>query len=343
MSVDLTEIQDSARQISSGVGVAAGEEKTWPLIIELGLLQVSVPEELGGLGQGLSGACALYRELGASLASGPYLSSMLAIDAICHGELTRREHWVERVTSTDYVAAPLAESSLSVDAARMSGVAVAVPSADIATHFLICTSSGDCVVLVPRAQPGVEITSRPTWDTTRRLFDVDFRNIELEPGLTVASGNAARLLIQRLSTHRDFALASDSVGGAGALLNMTVEYLRARRQYGRPLALFQALKHRCADLKVLISTAEALLLDSLTRLDDTIDRHDETMGKAARYLACSAYSRVAEEALQLHGGIGMTSDHSCHLFLKRAMLNEHLGRRSDSYELDIADGMLSTL
>jgi alkylation response protein AidB-like acyl-CoA dehydrogenase len=65
------------------------------------------------------------------------------------------------------------------------------------------------------------------------------------------------------------------------------------------------------------------------------------MGKTVKSLACSVYSRVAEEALQLHGGIGMTSEHPCHLFLKRALLNEHLGGRCDSYELDIAAGLLS--
>lgn len=147
-----------------------------------------------------------------------------------------------------------------------------------------------------------------------------------------------------IATQRDFALAADSVGGATALLDLTVEYLQARKQFGRPLAMFQALKHRCADLKVQTSAAEALLFDSLSRLDgQNAGTEAETMGKAAKYLACSVYSRVAEEALQLHGGIGMTSDHSCHLFLKRALLNEHLGRRSDTYEVDLAADLLSRL
>ncbi len=346
MSVELGEIQDSARQIANEVGVAASEEKTWPLILDLGLLQVAVPEELGGLGQGFASTCALYRELGASLGSGPYLSSMLAIDAICQSELPNRERWIERATGTETIVTSLADTSLSVGAAgdsiRVSGIATAVPGADTASYILIYTADGEHVALVPRTHPEIAITSRPTWDTTRRLSDVRFDNVELESDLTLARGPAAKALIQRLLTHRDFALAADSVGGADALLSMTIEYLQARRQYGRPLALFQALKHRCADLKVLISAADAFLTDSLGRLPAAVSSQERTAARTAKYLACSAYSRVVEEALQLHGGIGVTSDHSCHLFLKRAMLNECLGEQG-SYESDIADAWLSAL
>jgi alkylation response protein AidB-like acyl-CoA dehydrogenase len=174
------------------------------------------------------------------------------------------------------------------------------------------------------------------------LFDLRFTNAQVDEPLTLATGNAAITLSRRISTLRDFSLAADAVGGAQVLLDRTVDYLQTRRQFGRPLALFQALKHRCADLKALTSSSEALLLDSLNRFGEQIKGPEaEAKGKAAKYLACSVYVRVAEEALQLHGGIGMTSEHPCHLFLKRALLNEHLGRNNGSYELDIADGFLS--
>jgi alkylation response protein AidB-like acyl-CoA dehydrogenase len=172
-----------------------------------------------------------------------------------------------------------------------------------------------------------------------------FTNVVLAEKFTLARGTAAQALTARLATQRDFALAAEAVGGANALLDLTVGYLNTRHQFGRPLALFQALKHRCADLKALIAGAEALLLDSLGR--SGMHAHDagmaasaELMGKQVKLLACAAYARVAEEALQLHGGIGMTSEHVCHLFLKRAMLNEHLGRAQDHYEADLAAQLL---
>jgi alkylation response protein AidB-like acyl-CoA dehydrogenase len=136
------------------------------------------------------------------------------------------------------------------------------------------------------------------------------------------------------------------VGGAAALLEITVEYLQTRRQFGRPLAMFQALKHRCADLRAMIEAADALLWHGLARaagpLESDADlREADALARRARRLAGETFSMVAEESLQLHGGIGMTSEHACHLFLKRAMLSEHLGREPQDYDLGVADALLA--
>ena len=336
----LSELRDSARQVLSGLGLAVSEEKAWPIVTDLGWLLVGVPEKLGGLEQGVVGSCAFYSELGRSLAAAPYIAATLAIDAICLSNIADQQALVERFTTGDIVTASLAESSAVIANNKVTGTMTGVPSADKASHVLVTTADGDHVALLALSQPGVELIARQTWDTTRRLFDVSFKDVALDNALTLANGAAAKALSTRIFTLRDFALAADAVGGAEALLEMTVEYLKTRKQFGRPLALFQALKHRCADLKMLISSAEALLNDSLSRVGNQLeDTQAAAMGKAAKYLACSVYARVAEESLQLHGGIGMTSEYPCHLYLKRALLNEHLG--SGNYELDIADHFLS--
>jgi alkylation response protein AidB-like acyl-CoA dehydrogenase len=346
----VNELRDSARQVLDGLGRAAAEQTAWPQIAELGWLMIATPEEQGGLGMGLAGACALHMELGRGLATVPFLPAILAIDAVSQGTLADQEAWLARLTSgEDYVAAPLAESTLGIerganDELRLTGTAVAVPSADRASHVLVCITAGDCVALVPLAQPGVETVSRPTWDETRRLYDVRFTDVKLDAQLQLASGADARALTARLATLRDFALAADAIGGAQALLELTVAYLQTRQQFGRPLALFQSLKHRCADLKALTEGADALLYDKLGRVGERLDDLDaELAGKAVKGLACTAFATVAEEALQLHGGIGMTSEHDCHLFLKRAMLNEHLGRGQHRYEADLAARFLGNV
>ncbi|PTU30127.1 acyl-CoA dehydrogenase family protein [Stenotrophobium rhamnosiphilum] len=336
----LIELRDSARQVLSGLGLAVNEEKVWPIVTDLGWLLVGVPETLGGLEQGVTGSCAFHAELGRSLAAAPYAAATIAIDAICHSTLANQQSLIERFATGEIVTASLAESAVAIASNKVTGTMTAVPSADKASHVLVCVENSELVALLSLNQPGVEITARQTWDTTRRLFDVRFADVALDETLTLASGADAKTLSSRISTLRDFALAADAVGGAEALLEMTVEYLKTRKQFGRPLALFQALKHRCADLKMLISSAEALLNDSLSRVGNQLDGAQAVaMGKAAKYLACSVYARVAEESLQLHGGIGMTSEYPCHLYLKRALLNEHLG--SGNYELDIADHFLS--
>lgn len=345
MSLEVAELRVSAQQALRGIGVAAAEDKTWQVVVELGWLLVSVPEELDGLGQDLSAACALYRELGANVAAAPYLPAMLAVEAVCRGEISNRAEWLGRLTAGDFATASLfaggpAARSVS-GTVKLTGVASAVPSADKASHVLVSTH--EYVILAPLKQPGIEAVARPTWDVTRRLFDVHFADVVIPDGQILARGAAAQSLARTLSTHRDFALAADSVGGASALLDVTVEYLKTRRQFGRPLAMFQALKHRCADLKALTEAAEALLLENLSRAKDSSDAEAEVLAMQAKSLACGAYFRVAEEAVQLHGGIGMTSEHVCHRYLKRALLNAQLGRQHGSYDLDIAAGILSGL
>lgn len=349
MSDYLGELRESARQVIDGAGTPAYEDKTWPLIVELGWLLVSVPEELDGLGLGVPGACMLHTELGRGLTQAPFLPAMMALDAVCHSELAEKSDWVGRLTTGDLATAPLAEPELDLTPAgagevALDGLAAAVPSADKAGHALVWTVDSDCVALVPLDQAGVQVTERPTWDVTRRLFDLRFTRVALDEQLVLARGPAARDLVARLQSLRDLSLAADSLGGAAALLELTVDHLQTRQQFGRPLALFQALKHRCADLKTQLAAAEAMLLDSLARAGDHISHAEARLdSQKAKYLACAAFSRVTEEALQLHGGIGMAAEHPCHFFLKRAMLNEHLGSRETGYEQIIADAFLGEL
>jgi alkylation response protein AidB-like acyl-CoA dehydrogenase len=354
MNTDVRELQDSSRQVLAGLGLASDEAGSWSQIADLGWLMIATAEEMGGLGMGLAGACALQMELGRQLATVPFLPAVLAIEALAGSTLVAKAQWLERMTTGEvYVAVPLAESALSAQrdshgALLLTGTLAAVQSADSASHVLVSTTNGEHLGLVATAQPGVTVIERPTWDVTRRLFDLRCDAVTLEENHVVASGTAAQALIAILALQRDYLLAADAVGGAAALLQLTVEYLQARSQFGRPLALFQALKHRCADLKAQTEGAEALLLDSLARFGEHSGSIDaiasaELAGKAAKQLACASFATVAEEALQLHGGIGMTSEHNCHLFLKRAMLNEHLGRAQDSYETGIADTFLAGL
>jgi len=340
MTEQVRELYDAARQVMDGAGVAAAEDELWPQVAELGWLMVTTPEELGGLEMGLPEACALYQEMGRGLATAPFLSAMLAIEALANSDFAARGEWLERlVAGEDYVATPLVDGDLTLvdgDGLRVAGNAQAVPSADKASHLLVCGE--DAVALVPLE--GVGKTHCPTWDETRRLFEVDCDGVAVDAALVLARGADAKALAARLATVRDFALAADSVGGAAALLETTVEYLQTRQQFARPLAMFQALKHRCADLKATIEAAEALLQENLSRLswDDLAGAQD--LGRAACELASAAYTTTAEESLQLHGGIGMTEEHVCHLFLKRAMLNEHLGRPRESYARELAAGLL---
>lgn len=345
MSEYLNELRDSASQVIAGTETPATEQVLWPLIVELGWLLTMVPEELEGLGLGVQEACALHTELGRGLCQAPFLPAMLVVDALAQSGRDDRADTIMQMVGGECMTASLATSSLALDAQAgvVSGTLTAVLSADNASQVLLWTGGADLVALVPVQQSGLALQPRETWDTTRRLFDVSFDKVPVDALTVLAEGADALAMVARLETLRDFGLAADSVGAASALLDMTVEHLQTRKQFGRPLALFQALKHRCADMKTLIAGADALLLDSITGISsgDLAAAEAGIAATKAKLLACSAFSRVAEEALQLHGGIGMASEHPCHLYLKRAMLSEHLGSGPEQEADRVAANLLA--
>lgn len=328
-------------------GVAPDRRANWSLIAEMGWLGLAAPEALGGLGQGCEALATLYMELGRVLAPAPVLPALMAVEAVSKGkELRGRGAWIERLVGGERVTVSLKGGSVQIGETGKHGIAVtgnltAVPDADEASHLIIWADDGGICGLLPLNQPDfVEITPRATWDKSRRLFDVDILGAALKPELILARDDEAEDLVRDLQTHLLFGLAADSIGGAAAALEMTVDYLQTRRQFGRPLAMFQALKHRCADLKAQIAAAEALLW-SVAGKGGTQDPLLRAAGLKAH--ATSVFHAVAEEMIQLHGGIGLTAEHPCHLFLKRALLNEALAGGVDAWDAAVGADALARL
>lgn len=311
MSLVRAELQEAAGRAFGKGDLAPDRRKSWSLITDLGWLMAGVPEDLGGLGLDREATSVIHMELGRSLVPGPAIAQMMAIEALCAADgVPERDALLERAIGGEVMTVSLAGASAAPLAC--------VPDADHASHLLVL--GDEKVALV---QPATA-THRETWDKTRRLFDVTLTGA---PELVLAEGEPARALFERLQSLLLLALAADSLGGAQAALDLTVDYLKTRRQFGRPLALFQALKHRVADLRTWLSAAEALFW---TRAADPAATLTE-MG-ALKAHATSVYRQITEEAIQLHGGIGLTMEHTCHLFLKRAMLNAALGGDADHWE-----------
>jgi alkylation response protein AidB-like acyl-CoA dehydrogenase len=315
--IDRRELQDSARKAFGKAALAPDAAKSWALISEMGWLMMAVPEALGGLGLGREALGVVHYEMGRALVPGPAIAQMLAIEALCAADgFAGRDDLLGRAMAGEVMTASLAPQ-LSL---RELDVVIAVPDADRASHLLI--GEVDYLRFVPLAD--CTIARRETWDKGRRLFDVEVPD---DAGTVIVEGIAAWALSEHLASQLAFALAADSLGGADAILALTVDYLKTRRQFDRPLAMFQALKHRVADLKTQLATAEALLWFRARDPDATLTNLGALKAHATR-----VYASIAEEAIQLHGGIGLTEEHHCHLFLKRAMLNAALGGDADHWE-----------
>lgn len=339
MSVEINELRGSVRRVIEAAGVAASGEKVWAQAVELGWLMVDVPEALGGLGMGIQAASVIHTELGRGLVSAPYLSNMLVLDALCHSSVESQKEWIERVFAGQAIAASLSDCDIKLHDSQLSGNIVAVPNVKDTSHILLWTASKELVLLVALDQPGIEVVSTPVWDQTRPLYEVKIKQIDLVNQTILAEGSSAYELINRLLLDRDFALAAESIGSAAAILDLTVDHLQTRVQFKRPLAMFQALKHRCADMKADISAAEAMLNDATLKVSDGLETKQARLNSmAAKMLATTTFAQVAEDCLQLHGGIGMADEHPCHLYLKRSLLNEQLGGRARDYAVEIACG-----
>jgi alkylation response protein AidB-like acyl-CoA dehydrogenase len=315
--IELSELRDSVQKAFPADKLCPPRDAAWQIAAEMGWLMIGLPEDQGGLGLSREALVAVQFELGRVLSTAPLIPAMLALEGIAASDsLADRAGWIERICGGDYVPLnmlPGAVAGTSELNGRLSGFF----EADMASHVLAGLPGR--YVLIPTDAPGVTITERKLWDESRRLFDVELSNFKSDPALLVAEGEAAKALHDRISPLAQLAIGADSLGGANAALDMTVEYLKTRRQFDRPLAMFQALKHRCADLKIQIAGAEALLFQRAGEAGASI-----TDLGVAKALANDAFRMVAEEAIQLHGGIGLTDEHHCHLFMKRAMLNLQL-------------------
>jgi len=174
-------------------------------------------------------------------------------------------------------------------------------------------------VLAVVAPSADRIRPQPTVDGTRKIFRLDLDGLRV-PEDAVLAGDAVAAMAAVLDEAR-VALAADMTGGAERVLEMTVDHVKTRRQFDRPIGAFQAVQHACADMMVAVECAKAATTYAAWAVDRRAD--DATIAAAtAKATAGDAYRQVTAKAIQLHGGIGFTWEHDLHVFYKRAMSGE---------------------
>ncbi|HTI77186.1 MAG TPA: acyl-CoA dehydrogenase family protein [Mycobacterium sp.] len=256
------------------------DEALWKLLCEqVGAAALVVPEELGGAGGELADAAVVLEELGKGLVPTPLLGTTLAELAL----LAAAE------ADTDTLEG-LAEGTSLGTVVFDPGYVINGDTADVMIAADGTTLTRWTTFTAQRVEP---------MDPTRRLARVeagDTTTIGDDPGLA----DTAAIL-----------LAAEQIGAAARCLDLTVEYTKARVQFGRPIGSFQALKHRMADLYVAVQSARAVV-------NDAIAEPSSTSAALARVAASEAFSKVAAEAVQMHGGIAITWEHDIQLYFKRA-------------------------
>jgi alkylation response protein AidB-like acyl-CoA dehydrogenase len=327
----------------------AFDRKLWKMAADLGWLGLAAPERCGGLGAGIVETAALQRELGRFAAPIPYISTVLVERALAH--------WRPSSIADAFCSALCAGEKVAgagqigsgrdgglraerVDGKfRIEGTCALVLDGTGADLFLLSVRvPGEAAGLaLLQASDGLKVEPLPVADRTRAVARLVCNDV-VAPAETVLLGSPAAELTTMLADDARILIASDALGGAEAIFDKTVDYLKTRIQFGKPIGSFQALKHRCADHKVRIEAAKFLVDRAAAASQD----ERSLWAGLAKFNACDAYAAIAGDSVQLHGGIGFTWEHDAHLFLKRAKLNQHLFGDS-AEEQDRAARLLSAM
>ncbi|UFS97679.1 acyl-CoA dehydrogenase family protein [Nocardia huaxiensis] len=289
------------------------------LTVDIGCAALAVPEAAGGAGAGWREAAIVAEELGRAVAAVPFLGSAgIAVALLL--ELGRSDLLGAVAGGATMAAVALPFSTApgdSVDAVlvRDGKLCGTVPSvADAAAADFLLVPAGDAVYRVAADAAGLRRTEVVSLDMTRPLVDLVFDSVEAE---LLAAGEHIPAAVGEALRIGAVLLASEQLGLAERCFEMALEYVRIRRQFGRVIGSYQAIKHRLAELWVLLTHARAVARYAAecaaTRSPDL------PVAAALAQAHCSVVSQqIAEECVQFHGGIGFTWEHPAHLYLKRA-------------------------
>ena len=321
------------------------EAADWARIVSLEWPSLCLEERHGGAGYGVVERCLLMEEMGRALMPGPNLSSaVIASDLLAlaggEGEAARllAELGAGKTLATVLAGGDLLSSpdlggavvATCEDGAHRldgaSGIVLDAHAADVLVAIARIEGAELGIFVVPAHAAGLTRTPVSLIDGTRGAARVELRDVTAQ---RIDAGDAAGIARVALDRAR-VALAAEMVGGAQACLEMIVEYARLREQFGVPIGSFQAIKHRCANLYVLVEAAREAVQSAAEVADGAETEPLVACAAAAKLAASDAFVLAASEAIQLHGGIGFTWDHDAHLYFRRAKVDAQLlGSRAD--------------
>jgi alkylation response protein AidB-like acyl-CoA dehydrogenase len=312
----------------------------WRRGADLGWTSLLVAEDQGGgsvSGHGLIDLTLIAHEFGRHAAPGPLtpcnvVAAALSasgghpdvVDGLLSGHLTAS--WsLEEHGRRDPLDGIGVLARIDGDEVVLTGVKRPVEAAASADFMLVTARTGDGLtqVLVPSGTPGVTVRPMQSVDLTRRFSVVDFADVRVPLESVVGDAGRARHLVDRQFQLALVILNAEMVGAMERAFDMTVDWAFDRYSFGRPLASYQELKHRFADMKSWLEAAHAIADAAAVAVDSEAADATELVSIAKAFIGEYGIELV-QDCVQLHGGIGVTFDHDLHLFLRRATLDRSL-------------------
>jgi alkylation response protein AidB-like acyl-CoA dehydrogenase len=296
----------------------------WSKLTDQGYTGIIFPEEYGGVGLGKVELMLLMEEAGRALLPGPFFSTVILAGSvleavctqahkkkylapICRGEARSTVAILESSASWN-----LSDLQLSANKGKLTGEKLFVSDAAIADFILVAARNG--VFAVESKAPGLKISPMSGMDLTRKLYALEFSN-------TPAEEIGPNTNLPKAFDIATAALAAELVGGMQRTLDLTVEYAKTRKQFGKPIGMFQAVQHQCADMYLETeSSRSAVYYAGWTLEENTPDA--ATAVSIAKMYASDAGRTVGNRGIQIHGGMGFTWENDIHLYYRRAKASE---------------------
>lgn len=314
-------LDTSRRRFSAGA---------WKDMAEMGWLALATPESCGGLGVRISSIALLAEEAGRALVNEPLLGTgMLAPFLIAHhGDATQRDALLPRLHAGELrMACVLGDSRIDAKDGCLTGLQEVVPDADIADQLIVEVAGA--LWLVDATTPGVDRHAYPLLDG-RGAATLRF---DAAPAIRLGNeDNADFSAARRIAA---LATAADSLGAMQAAFDLTLDYLKTRRQFGVPLGTHQVLQHRAVDMYLRLGESRAVVEQAVASMQSGTPEAARD-AHAAKSFVCESARLALQEAVQLHGGIGITEEYAVSHYLRRVRVNEQLHGSAEAHLLAFA-------
>ncbi len=313
----------------------------WRKIAEQGWMGMLIPEQYGGFGMGMVDMAATLEEMGRALLPGPFFSTVLMAGTLVEkaGNESQKQKYLgaiargEAKASVAFLEDPPSWTPQTVQMkARPSaggyvldGAKLFVQDAAVADFFVVAARvEGDLALfVVARNAPGIAVRPMSSMDLTRKAYEVVFEGVRVASGDMLASGASALDALGRARAIATTGLVAEMTGGMQRLLELTVEYAKTRKQFGRPIGQFQAVQHQCADMLVYTESSRSAAYYAAYAIQEGIPEALLAVSVAKAY-ASEAYRETGNRAIQVHGGMGFTWENDAHLYYRRAKVSEQM-------------------
>jgi alkylation response protein AidB-like acyl-CoA dehydrogenase len=320
-------------------------EDTWSRMADLGWLGLRIPEEYEGVGLSFVDLAVLVEEMGRVAMPGPFLSTVLATEAIIEaGSTGEKEALLPRIARGESKATlAISEPAFRYDA---GGIGLrAVPEGEVyvlngTKLFVLDGHVSDLIVLAARTReglhpeegitlflldkdvPGVSTQLHSTLDRGRKQCELVLENVRIPASKVLGEVDRGWPTLNRTVNKGAVALSMEMVGGGQKVLDISVEYAKVRVQFDQPIGSYQAIKHKCAQMMLEVEAARSIAYYAAYAIDVGGEEADIASSVAKTY--CSEmYRNATVEAAQIFGAISLTWEHDIHVYLKRAKMNEY--------------------